>query len=181
MARFGKGAAEVPVSENGETSATVETVTRLNKLADYLQTRAHSDSEEESVGSGMEGIAEKVLAATTLEELWDADEGGMPDGRDMADVEQRIIEFEVRTSNDPDKAKAMLGGTFLVVRSAKLEDGEEVIWNTSAPLLVTKIIQAERLDKLPLDCVIRATDLGGGKAVLKLRPVPKRATAASVA
>jgi hypothetical protein len=162
-------------------TAEVTPVTRMTKLASYLQTRAHSDSAEESIGGGMQQIAENVLAASTPEELWDADEGGMPDGRDMADVEQRIIEFEVKKSTDPEKTKEMLGGTFLIVRCARLDNGEEVIWNTSAPLLVTKIIQAERMSMLPLDAVIRATDLGGGKAVLKLRPVPKRTVTGATA
>jgi hypothetical protein len=68
---------------------------------------------------------------------------------------------------------------YLLVRAIRLDTGEEFIWNTSAPGLVSKLFWLEIHDKLPCECVIRSTDLGGGQAVLKLKPIPVRATKVS--
>jgi hypothetical protein len=168
------------------TSASTEAAARklpshVTKLAAYLQARAHAESADEPLSGGMEAIQEAILSVQTPEEFWDSDEGGMPNGQNLVDVEQTIIEFDVLTGKNTRIAKTSLGGTYLVVRSARIDNGEEIIWNTSAPLLVTKLIQAERMSMIPLRCVIRATDLGGDTAVLKLKQIPARAVPGSVA
>src|SRR5712691_5535441 len=149
--------------------AQPQSQSRLDRLAIHLAQRA--TVEEDDPGTAMDSIAERNLAAETLEELWDADEGGMPNGKAVVDIEQRIFTFETRKSNDPEIANPKLGNTYLIVHAARLDTGEEFAWQTSAPLLVTKLIQIERMDKLPVDCVVRSVDLGGGNAVLRLRPL----------
>jgi hypothetical protein len=121
----------------------------------------------------------KILAADTEEEMWDADDLLQTGGRDLADVEQTIISYEVKRSRNPDIKSAFRAEDgrymFLLIRSVKLETGDEFTWNTSAPYLVAKIIWLADHDRLPYDAVIKATDLGAGQAVLKLKPIPKRA------
>ena len=94
---------------------------RLDRLAVHLAQRAGVEADEP--GSGMDSIAERNLAAETLEELWDADEGGMPNGKDVADIEQRIFSFETRKSNNPEISNPRLGNTYLIVHAARLDDG----------------------------------------------------------
>jgi len=126
----------------------------------------------------------KILSAETEEEMWDADDLLQTGGRDLADVEQTIYSYEIKKSRNPDIKSAFKAEDgrymFLLIRAGKMEDGTEFTWNTSAPYVVAKVLWLADHDRLPYDCVIKATDLGAGQAVLKLKPVPKRATRSNV-
>lgn len=170
--------ASTDTSLENPLEGTIQPRTRVDRFAEYMRQRAIVDRSNRT-GVPIESISERILAtenAASDEEVWDSDEGGIPDGRAMVDIEQEILGYEVVASTNEDIKKASLGDTFLLIRCRRLEDGEEVIWNTSADLIVTKIMVFDRRGQIPgLKCVIRATDLGAGKAVLKLRPIPRRA------
>lgn len=161
-------------------SGTIAKTTNLDRFALYMQGRAKLDGSMRE-GTAMDSISERLLAATE-EELWDVDEGGLPNGKAVADIEQRVISYEIMTGKgspgDEIYDKNKLGNTYLVVHSARLDNGKEFDWQTSAPGLVIKIVRLDQMDKLPVDCVVRSIPIADGEpgqVVLKLRPITARA------
>jgi hypothetical protein len=139
-----------------------------------------ASSDDESFMSPMITSMEKILQAESEEAMWDSDELDQTGGRDLNDVEQQILEYDIKFSaRESDIKSAFVDshgrGMYLLIRSARLDNGEEFVWNTSAPLLVGKILWLSDHGKLPAQVVIRSTELGGGRKLLKLKPVPKRA------
>lgn len=135
-------------------------------------------AEDESFGSPMITSVEKILTAEMGAEFWDADDIDQTGGRDLTDVEQTILGYQVKYSTKQSIRSAFRDskdrGMYLLVRSSRLDTGEEFIWNTSAPLLVAKIIRLGQESKLPANVVIRGTEAGEG-TVLKLKQIPPRA------
>jgi hypothetical protein len=159
-----------------EDDTIVPTETRspakLDRFANYMTNRATQDKSDNP--KGMDSILERMLTVDD-EDIWDSDEGGVPAAKDMVNIEHRIFGFDIYESKDAEISNKSLGNTYLIVHAARLDTGEEYDYNTSAPLLVVKLVRLFQADKLPVNAVIRATDLGGGKMVLKYRPVPTRA------
>lgn len=146
-----------------------------------------------------------ILTAETDDEIWDADERGPLSFRDLAGCEIEIIDLDVKFSRgarptgdeiksvfiDPQTGKQMYL-LLTCVRIAETGDednrirlpeiGEQFQANTSARYLLPKLWRFYQLGKIDpqngkrLACRVRATDLGDGQAVLKLRPLPKRST-----
>lgn len=146
----------------------------LNRMA------LEATQEDDTFPSPMVDGVVKILTAETEEEMWNADDLAQTGGRDLADVEQILLAYAVKWSTNPDIGSAFIDPDtgrrmYLLVRSARIETGDEFVWNTSAPLLVGKILWLADRDKLPANVVIRARDLGGGQQVLRLKPIPKRA------
>jgi hypothetical protein len=140
-----------------------------------------------------------ILAASTEDEIWDADERGPLNAQHLAGCELALVDVTVKFSRDSsDEAIKSPFVTadgkkmYLIVSAYRLSDagekshlrlpavGEFFEFNTSARFLVAKIwnfytrgyIDADAGKSL--ECVIRETDLGGGQGVLKLRPMPRR-------
>jgi hypothetical protein len=135
---------------------------------------------DEEFGSPMVTGVVKILESEEESEMWDADDLAQTGGRDLIDVEQRILAYAVKYSNNPTIDSIFRDSEgrrmYLLIRSTSLETGDEMVWNTSAPLLVGKIMWLAMRDKFPADVVIKAKDLGGGQAVLRLKQIPKRVT-----
>ena len=136
-----------------------------------------------------------ILSAETMEEMWDADERPPLNFQHLAGCDISIIDFEVKfgrgTNTDiktpfiTDDGKQM----YLLVKAVRLSEpeektviklpeiGAEFQANTSARFIVAKIWRAYTLGSfsatrgIPLDCHVKEIDLGGGNAVLKLRPI----------
>jgi hypothetical protein len=125
----------------------------------------------------LQGIV-AILTAETEAEMWDADDLAQIGGRNLRDVEQRIKNYAVKYSNNPDIDSVFRDDNgrrmYLLVQSDRLDTGEEMVWNTSAPAVVTKILWLADRDKLPYECVIRGRDMGGGQVFLRLKPIPQR-------
>jgi len=155
---------------------------KMSKFADALKGRAEVESAEVDGQEIAASIAEKILNAETVDDIFAISESGMPGGRDLVGVEQRIHYFTVRQGKDSDIKNDLVGGTFLVVHATKLSDGSELIWDTSATQLVAQLVALERKHAIaeqskgkpvfPIDVMI--VDVGG-KGALALRPVAKRA------
>jgi hypothetical protein len=176
----------MPEAETATASGTVVPVSatdQLGKFASFMAGRAKlEDDPETRVENAQEiqaQIAVRILSAKTEEEVWDADEGSMPGGRDLADVELRITGIDYKKSTGDSEYKSLFGGTYLIVHATRMDNGKESDFNTSAPGIVTKLVKFEQLGKFGdggyIDAVIRNIDLGGGKNALKLRPVAARA------
>ena len=161
---------------NGEAQdGAIAVVRPYEHFIEYMQRRAEIESANNSfdVASTM---MDKIFTATSAEEIWDADEGGLTSGQNIKDVEMRIESFKVLTSNRPDFDNGL--GVYIIVDAVRLSDGEKIIFNTGAAGIIAKLRAFEAKGMLPLECVIRGTVAGNGE-VLKLRPVPKRVITAS--
>jgi hypothetical protein len=151
---------------------------RFIQLLDRMAVEATQEDPE--FGSPTVTSMLKILDASTEEEMWEADELGQTGGRDLVDVEMEIRAYQVKWSergdiDSPFRDRESGRKMYLLIKSAKLENGDEIVWNTSAPLLVGKILWLADREMLPCQAVIRGTDLGAGQALLKLKPIPKRA------
>lgn len=148
------------------------------QMLQKMDLTATMDDDKDGGFQAQIGSIEAILSAETEEEMWDADERGPLGGRNLPDVEQTILDFTVKYSRDATMRTVFVTSDgkrmYLLVSAKRLDTGEEIVWNTSAPLIVAKIMWLDQRGKLPYDCVIRATDLGGGQAVLKLKPIPAR-------
>lgn len=165
---------------------SVQSPRAFQALIQRMSMSADIDSTEQTGSTEM--TVEKIVTAESEAEMWEADELGLIGGRDLIDKEMRVESFLTRFSNSkvgPDGetiiskfVDAAGRGMYLLVTSVLLESGEEVVWNTSAPSVVSKLIWLDENNALPKDCVIRGKDLGGGQTYLTLKPVPKRAVQA---
>lgn len=159
-----------------EQNATAEVTTsanqaKLNSFAKHLQNRAHLDNDEIDGKEVAANIAMDILSANSVDDVLAANEGGLPAGKDLVDVEQRISGFDIRQGTNADIMNELTGGTFLVVHSVRLENGKPLTWQTAATNLVTALVKFEQLDAFPLDLVIKEV---GGKGALAFRKVAKR-------
>lgn len=175
MAKTANGSGEV---ETTGTAGQVATQQAFRQLLQKMALTASMDREDGNSVSSQVNSVEAILNAETEEEMWEADERGPLGGRNLPDVEQEIFDFTVKYSRDAEMQTIFVTEDgkrmYLMVSARRLDTGEEIVWNTSAPLIVAKIFWLDQRNKFPYPCVIRATDLGGGKAVLKLKPVVAR-------
>jgi len=151
------------------TSGAVE---RMAKFGQHLAGRAELDRSEANGVEISAGIAEKILSAKSLDDVFEASESSLVGGRDLIDVEQRILGFDIRTSDDPEKQNPLTGNTYLVVHAVRLSNGEPFDWNTSATSLVTMLYKFEQLEAFPIDVVIKQK---GQSNALTLKRVATRA------
>jgi hypothetical protein len=146
-----------------------------------------------SGGGNAANTVEAILAAETEQEMWEADEQLSIGGRNLANVEQEIIDFDVKFGQREDVDTVFIGPEtgrkmYVLVTATRISKspempglgvGETFTWNTSAPALVAKLFWARKNNRLPgWTAVIRSTDLGGGQAVIKFKPIPERAVKA---
>lgn len=166
------------MAQKSNSPAVITTVPpAFKQLLNQMELEATQD-DDEFPSPMVDGIV-KILTAATEEEMWDADELPQTGGRDLVDVEQEILAYVVKYSSNPTIQSAFKDANgramYLLVRSARIETGEEFVWNTSAPLIVGKIFWLVNAEMLPAKVVIRGRDLGGGQTLLRLKPIPKRA------
>lgn len=157
----------------------------FDRLLQQMSMTAEIDSTEENSSGSTAATVEKVITAETEEDMWDAEELGLTGGRDIVDVEMQVLSYLVRfstnrTSPSGEEIQSAFmdregRGMYLLVTSVRLENGEEFVWNTSAPAIVSKLIWLYENGRLPKECVVKGKDLGGGKTYLSLKPIPKRA------
>lgn len=166
-----------------EATGKIMELRPFHRLMQQMSLEAEIDQAETSEYGGTEATIDRIMSASE-DEIWDAGDLANIGGRNLVDVEQTVYDFTVRWSSGnttPDgeqiESKFRDGngrGMYLLVRSKRLDNGEEIVWNTSAPDIVPKLIRFRDLGNFPLSCVIRGTDLGGGRTYLRLKPVPKR-------
>lgn len=142
-----------------------------------------------------------ILSAETEEEMWEADERPPLNFQHLAGCELSILDFDVKYSRGeseiqtpfitPDGKKMYLlvkcvrlsGGKTTVFRLPEI--GEVFTANTSARFVVAKLWRMLTLGMIDervgrsAECMVQSTDLGGGQAVIKLRPIPKRSVSST--
>jgi hypothetical protein len=109
--------------------------------------------------------------------MWDADEGGVPNGKDVAGIFQRINSYRVAESTREDIEKGILG-VFVFIDATNLQNGQPMPWQTGATGIISKLRWLESKDLLgtpAADCYVKEVPTQGGNTLLKLRPMPKAA------
>lgn len=150
----------------------------------------------------------EILAAETEDEMWDADERPPLNFQHLAGCELQVNQISVRYSRDGNDiltpfvyadAQGKQKKMYLMVTCERISDagekplirlpkvGEEFIANTSARFIVAKLWWALTKGRIDPEkgqsfrCVVKEIDLGGGQAVLKLRPMPNHAVQSTLA
>jgi hypothetical protein len=135
----------------------------------------------------MASQGEKILSATTVDEIWDADTGGTIQGRDVPETMWRIHSFEPVTSNrtDLDNARGYyasmdatyLGGPRDVATANGLVIGQQYALQTGADLVLYKLAMFEAADAFPIDVMIHEIKTASGNTLLRLVRPPDMAVA----
>lgn len=175
-------------------TGTVTNPTAFQRLIRQISLEAEIDSAESKGSAATIATVERIMNAENDDDIWNAGDLANIGGRNLVDVEMTVTDFTVRYGNRDDVESVFTDQNgrkfYLLVTSTiigipatdpsefgrpPLAIGDEIVWNTSAPDIVPKLVSFRDRNKFPLDCVIRALDLGGGKHYLRLKPVPKRA------
>jgi hypothetical protein len=154
---------------------------KVEEFIQYLRNRAETSNAERASEVQDSQIVKLLNAAESGDEesIWNADEGGLISGKDIAHTptntspELDIYSFGISPSSDRYEAPlehfASIRAT-IVSKDPRFTMGEEIIINTGAPLILTKLRALESNDMLPTRGVIVAIQARNGD-VLKLRPV----------
>lgn len=147
---------------------------------------------EKATGGGLDTTEADVMAILTADDeetMWEADDLVSIGGKDIAGIEMELIDFVVKYGEKEDietKFVAPVSGKkmFLLIRSVRLSGGkklpqvaigEEFTWNTGAPRVVGKLFWLRSHGHLPgQKAVIESKELGGVKAVIKLKEISAR-------
>ena len=157
----------------GGTVVAPSATQRMERFAQFMTQRATVEDNASTPEDALEftaSVAEKILNAKTVQEIWDADESVSVNGTDMIDVPQQINSIEVKQGQDATIANKLFGGTYLLVHTTRLSDNEDITWNTSATGLVAKLVALERQDAFPVRCMVKNVGTEA-KQILKLRPL----------
>lgn len=136
----------------------------------------------------MTAQGEKILAAETVQQIWDADTGGTIQMRDVPNTVWEIRSFEPVTSNNPEiengrgyyvscDATYLGGGTKETVVQNGLIIGQTYALQTGADLAVYKLAMFEAANALPVRALVLAVRTAAGRTVIKLVEPPDMALA----
>ncbi len=159
------------VPEKAAKTGQVQQPSLLNRFVDQIKGEAELTKTMTSSDVASR-VTEKMLEADSLEDAIAAQDSGMPSGKDLVDVEMQVNDFDTLPSSEQFSEGSPLG-VYLLVHAVKLEDGSPLEFSTGAPNIVTLLHKARKLDRLPLDCVIRSKPTSNG-ALLTLKLLPKR-------
>jgi hypothetical protein len=129
-----------------------------------------------------------IMSAETEDEIWDADTGTAIQMRDAVGLEAEFREFRFLLGNDPGKATrsgtyitcdaVTLGGPAELLRKLGTAPGQEIVLQTGAELIVTKLLAFQHRNLLPVRAVVSGTETRSGNMVLRLTRPPVRTTQA---
>jgi hypothetical protein len=170
------GTNEIATSDSaGKDVTTPKHHDTAMKFRDYMGQRAETEGAQVSYDIAARNVHNLMDVAgkadATEEDIWNADTMEMVSGQDLIDVEQKIVKYTVHPAGSEYDNP---WGIYIVVTAYRLEDGEELTWNTGAIGIISKLRAFEARGMLPIDGVIRGIKASSG-TVLKLAPVPKRA------
>jgi hypothetical protein len=139
-----------------------------------LQARAQENGGKNRAFEVAASQMDKILSAETEEDIFNADEGGTISGQDFVNEPFEVRSYEISQSDS--KYDSDLG-VYVNIQAVALTDskyataGEQIVINTGATLVITKLEALRARNLLPVKVVIRATPARNGD-VLKLRQAP---------
>jgi hypothetical protein len=139
----------------------------------------------------MQRQALAILQAESVEDIINADMGGTIQARDVDGLEIEILDFEPLLSNRTDSETGrqlaregyyvsmnavVLGATKDQLTRFGLQLGKEIVLQTGAELFMLKVAALEKAGALPFRGRVTAIETQSGNSVVKLFPLPERAT-----
>lgn len=153
-------------------SGQVQNASPFSRFVEMIRNEAELTETFDNGSEIMADVINRVLSAETLEDAFAAQDAGLQNGKDYVDVELNVTEFTVRTSDSKYRKDGDLG-VYVRVDATRLDSGENVQFFTGAPNIVVMLWQARKLDKMPLECVIKSKETANGE-LLTLKPLSKR-------
>lgn len=172
-----------PARGTEEKTGTVQEMRPAQRFRAYMLDRAarESSTDAEEVSANQ---VDKIFAAETDDEIWDADSGGTIQARDCVGLEIEILSMRAQESDRFEGAPyyvnidvTVLGGDRAVLTRNGLTIGANAVLQTGAELIIAKIRKFEAKGSLPVRGVISGTETNSGFMVLKLARMPERTTA----
>lgn len=165
-----------PASANGELRA-------VESFIDYAARRVQEDASTEVAWELTAAQMDRILTAETDEQMWTADDLDSVAGKDLEDVEQRILSVVYREGDEFEHGIPLGNGKFLwvLVTAIRLSDNFQFTWNTGSPLIIGKLRRMEAegyYGTEKADCVIKGSKTPRGR-IIKLKEIPKRAEQAT--
>jgi len=170
------------VATSETTDGQVEKLRPAQRMRQFMLARAQMNRGERATDV-LDTQMDRIIAAGTEQEIWDADAGGTVQARDAIGLEVEIHAFEPVESTRQDietrsgyyiSIQAVcLGGPEEILTKNGLTPGQEFALQTGAELIVAKVRAFEAQDMLPVKGVIVGVTTQNG-TLLKLRPLPKR-------
>lgn len=164
---------------SGKTPATQSNST-VEKARPFQQFKQELSMLAEAAVADMDGkavtmnVVEAMIEADSLEAAIAVQDQGVPNGKDMVNVEQEIREFSFVESDD--KYDSPLGVYVRIENAVRLDTGEPCVWATGASNVVTLLRKAQRTGRLPLQCVLRSRETKNGDLLtlhlITPRPIP---------
>jgi hypothetical protein len=177
-----------PMSAPDETGAIqpriVSAVALADSFHDYMRTRAEEESGDGGLIMATQG--QKILEATTEDEIWDADMIGTVQARDCIGMEVTVHDIRSVISNREDIEGGH--GYYIscnatcnsapqeILAKTGVTIGQEFVLQTGADLITYKLRSFEARDMLPITGVISGTTTRKG-TVLRFTKPPVRAIA----
>jgi hypothetical protein len=174
-------------SENGvqTTDGSVVAIPAHQQWVNSLDTRARM---VDNSSRGMEITAnqvDKIMAAETEDDIWDADSSGAISGMDLQDVILEVHSYDVAKSTkvSDDGGESLVNHYFLIQATRyDTKSPEDIVVNCGAPLVMAKLdafrAKAADVTDMKLMCVIKGTSTQGGNTVLRLARAPQLPTRA---
>jgi hypothetical protein len=166
------------VDQNG-TQGTVQQLRPFEKFTDHLRKEAaFNDEGNKDIVTATQ--VDKILTAESIEDVWDADEGGLYALKDLVGMEFELRSSKTLPSKDPTKAN--LFQVWLLLELAALTEsrklgipiGDVIMVNTGVPQVIAKIKALQGLGVTPIQFMVQGVPSSSGEMV-RLRPVPTRA------
>lgn len=197
------GKSNVPAN----SSATADGTVSLPPSPFQIMLRAMANDATAEDGNFGGDDLNAILSAQTEEELWDSDDRPPLNFQHLSGCEISILDVNVKFSRGSSSniqtpfvwtdERGQEKKMYLLVKCVRISSageksimrlpaiGEEFTANTSARYVVAKIWRAMTMGLFNAntgrtwEALVTETDLGDNQAVIKLRPIPKRATTAT--
>jgi hypothetical protein len=169
-----------------KTQGTVVNRDRLvDQFHDYMRERAVEEGTGAARGEEIEAQQiERILTAESEDDIWDADNAGTIQARDIRDMEVEILDIVpvVSTRQDLENSKGYyvsmnavcLGAPADILRKTGLIVGDSFVLQTGATRIISKVRAFEAKGWLPMRGVIAGTDTSSGNVVLRFKRLPER-------
>ena len=167
------------------TNGAVEKARPYDRFRAYVADRTQEDKiDPEAVAAS---VGDRILAAQTEDEIWDANESGGTIRLDsLAGCELEFLPgWRFVAQNDPEmmnSLSAFIIGEAIVVASPKSDfaPGQMITYNTGVERVITTLEAFRGKELLPKTALVHGTDLGSGKTAISLRRPAARAVRSSV-
>jgi hypothetical protein len=160
-------------------SGDVQELRPFEKFTAHIQ-RLAAQNDESNKDIVTSGQVDKILTAETIEDVWDADEGGMYALKDLVGMELELLSAKDLPSKD--ETKRNLFGTWLLMECGVLTEnkklglpiGDVIMVNTGVPTVIAKIKALQGKGVNHIQFMVQGIPSGAGEMV-RLRPIPNRA------